>query len=1383
MKKYYAFYLLISISACLSAQLPEKKIIFQTQSGEILGLSSADFNNDGIDDYFVRSTDAYYWYEVDASANWTDKYMLNIDFDIESITYLELRDLNDDGFTDIFYYTSEFEFVPGWFENPQTIDGSWLNHNIDVPMNRFIGLFDTDADGDDDMIYENSGSYLYWMENTGGDFATEHSIIDDLPATRSSVVADFDQDGDMDWAGYFYDCCSGYYQNNSNGTFTFSIINTDEYQDCLYAVDENSDGYTDLVFVYYGSVTTSIFNPVTNDFNPGTFWGSFDDFNSLKQSDLDNDGDSDWIFFQSEGGEEFAELNWIENTGDAMLLDNLNMLEDSVPKNETYFEFFDYNDDNYPDLFMDEDNFLSVHLNTFPLTGFSAGLRPDSTFIRIDMMLSFDVDEDGDQDIFAASHDGVLAWLKYDIASDSIYSVHHLQNLEASPYPSSLQNFDLDNDGDQDVIASFQSNLGGVQAAYYLLNNGEGDFSMFEFADISFKKVWLTDADEDGDQDLIVWKYGSNQLELYLNTGDTTALFTDNGSISSGGFWCNFDMADTDNDGDKDFIAMQNGTTAMYEIENTNGASTFAAPVFLKGLSCPNVNAVFADDFDADGDDDILYACSTTGTAYQLKNTDGVFSSIATGNFTNNIFSTPGYMYSKDLNRDNIPDAIMSNQKDTEGTFIKISTGAGTFLPDYISGSNDFGIYTNLDGNEMMDFIGTNDFEFYVEYDMIITAPEYTIIPPTKNYLEENGAADSIGFYFTQIPQTEMTISLHPAPMVDAGAGPGVAVIASFNPDSTSLLPYYFKYQIPDDLVVEDKSTKTITITDSEGWGIYAGSLNSIYTYTIADNDPGLFYAAIASINEGVSNTITFHVNTIPDAPVSLSIQPNEEISAGMGFGEPLLIELPAGIDGLNNQTFTITSENDFIHEETHNSQIPVLFESDDILFNEMLPDTISVTLTDNDNASFSTITPAGYFTEGLDDFNITISVTSAPQSDVQIIADPDDEIDLGAGAGIAVSMNFMAGDIIPGSIIFTGLPEENLIVDGLHYGHIEFTIVTEDEFYDALSIPALTISIEDNDLPSVQHSIPMASYLEGSGEFEISFNLTSIPFADVTVTAVPDMNIDLGEGPGTAVNFDFIADGALPDTKIISGIPVDNMLNDGTHSGYIFYLTNSDDPAFDGVAISGSEIFIEDNDGDGMSLLFASDLVYPEGTMDIPAAIYLFTKPVNNVFIYATPDARLDLGDGPGMPVALIANATYEPGEALEFDISIIDDAIPEGYHDGLINFLISTDDPFYAGYVLEPLIIHIEDNDLGTAIINAQKNKYLIYPAISDGIFTIESNGTTDGIVSIFDATGRLITESHISASGKSAIDISYAANGIYFMRISSGNLCFTKEIELAK
>ena len=1383
MKKCHTFYLLICLTTCLSAQLPEKKVILQTQSSEINNVYQADLNNDGINDYLVRNETSIFWYEADATSNWINKNVILPDGEISEILSFEIRDINNDGYPDIFYLTGDFPYSPTWLENPLISDGNWTVHTIEVSIGEWIGFLDADGDGDEDMIYENSDSYLRWNENIDGNFETEHLIVDDLPTCRLHAIADFDQDGDMDWAGFFYDCCLGYFINNSDGTFTYTTINTEEYQDELFTADENNDGYPDIVIQVGTGINIATFNPVTNDFNPEIYWGNYSNFNTIKFTDIDNDGDNDWMFMQSGGGAEFAKLKMIKNTGDEMLFDALYPIMDSISKNEKYFEFFNYDDDGFPDLFMNANNFLSVFINQFPENKFSSPVRLDSAYVRMDMMLPFDIDGDIDVDIFVASHDGVLAWLKYDETSDSVYELHHVQNMEASPYPSSLQNFDIDNDGDEDVIASFHSNYGANEISYYLLNDGAGNFNMYEFTDLSFKKTWMTDADDDGDADLIGWRFDYDKLELFLNTGDTSALFTDNSDMTPTGSWNTFEISDADDDGDDDFIGTQNDYAAVYVISNTNGASTFASPVLLHSVICTSVNAIFSDDFDADGDDDILYTCSATGSANQLKNTGGIFTASSAGNFSDQELSTPGYMYTKDLNLDNFPDLIMSNGINTPGTFVKLSAAAGTFIPDYFNASSDFGIYTNLNGNDIIDFIGTNDFEFYVQYDVITTPPAYIIIPPTQTYLEENGGADSIGLYFTQIPQAELSVRFNPNDIMDAGAGPGEEIVYNIIPDSTALLPHYFRYFVPDDADVEDYSTKIISLTDSTGWGLYAGTLNAMFYYIVTDNDPGLFYTAIPAINEGASHSMTVHINSIPDAPLTIQLQPDMEITTGAGYGEPIEFELPANIEAIENHNFTITAENDFIHELTHISKIPVSFLTDDSLFNSLLTDTIFISLSDDDNASFFTITPAGYFTEGLEDFDITISVTSAPQSDIQIIADPDDEIDLGAGAGIAVTMNFMAGDIIPGSIIFTGIPEENLIVDGLHYGHIEFTIVTEDEFYDALSIPALTISIEDNDLSSVQHSALLDTYLEGSGEFEISFNLTSIPFADVTVTAVPDMNIDLGEGPGIAVNFDFIADGALPDTKIISGIPVDNMLNDGMHSGYIFYLTNSDDPSFDGVAISGSEIFIEDNDGDGMSLLFASDLVYPEGTMEIPAAIYLFTKPTDNVFIYATPDAHLDLGDGPGMPVALIANATYEPGEALEFDISIIDDAIVEGYHDGLINFLISTDDPFYAEYVLEPLLIHIEDNDLGTAIINAQKNKYLIYPAISDGLFTVESNGTTDAIVSIFDATGRLITESHIIATGKSAIDISYAANGIYFMRISSGNSCFTKEIELAK
>lgn len=1384
MKKICIICLLICLSAILHAQVPEKKVILHTQSGEINNTYHADMNNDGIFDFITSNATTMFWYAVDAASNWTNKYLIETDVVVSDMESVEMRDMNADGYTDIFYRSGDFPYDLYWIENPHATDESWPVHMIDVSVGAWIGFIDTDGDGDADMVYEDPGSYLCWTENIDGVFEIKHMIEDLLPSVRYSTIADFDQDGDLDWAGFFYDCCVAYFQNNSDGTFSYEYINSDEYQYGLISADANNDGYPDLFIEIGANEYIATFNPVSNEFGPQAYYGNYDDFNTIKITDIDHDGDNDWIFLENTAGAEFASLKMIENTGGEMLLDDLQTLQDSLSKNEYYFAFYNYDNDELPDLFMDDNNFLSVYPNAFPESGFSAPIRLDSTYVKIDVMLPFDADGDSDEDIFVASHDGVLAWMKYDAASDSIYAVHHIQNIEASPYPSCLQNFDVDSDGDQDLIASFHSYYGAGGISYYLLNDGAGNFYLHEFTEFAFKKIWMTDADDDGDADLIGWRFESNKLELFLNTGDTSALFSDDSDITPTGLWKNFEISDADNDGDEDFIGTQEGVAAIYMIANTNGAETFSAAYVLKGTICTVMNAIYSDDFDGDADDDIFYSCSYSGNAYKLTNAGGFFTSSSAGYFSDQDLSAPGFMYSKDLNLDNSPDLILSNGMNTTGTAVKLAEGAGgTFQFDFNNASADFGFYTFLDENDMIDFIGTNELEFYVQYDVITKAPEYIVIPPTKTYLEEDASGDSIGIYFTEIPQTALSVRFHPGPVLDAGAGAGEEIVYVINPDSTALLPHYFYYQVPEDALVEDYSTEIISLTDEAGWGLYAGTLHAEYAFIVTDNDPGLFYTDVPAINEGASQTVSVHLNAIPDAPLTLHLQPETELNASAGFGVPVEFELPPSIEAIENIIINLTAENDYIHEETHISQLPVSFFCDDSLFNSMLTDTIQISLTDNDNASFSTLIPGSYYTEGLEDFSITIHVTSAPQADVQIIADPDSEIDLGAGPGVAVTMDFIAGDIIPDAIVFSGIPSENLIVDGLHFGHIEFSVITDDPYYEVLNIPEITISILDNDLSAVQHSELTAAYLEGLGEFAINFNLSSIPSEDVSVIAVPDMNLDLGAGFGVAVEFTFIAEGELPDDISISGIPFDNMLNDGLHSGFINYITSSDDPVFDGVAIANSEIFIEDNDDDGMALVCAADLIYPEGTIEIPADIYLFTQPADNVFIYAVPDAQIDLGEGPGMPLVIIANVSYEPGDPLIFEISIVDDLLSEGFHDGQINFIISTDDPFYAGYALEPLIIHIDDNDAATALINADQNQFLIYPAMSNGIFTITYDGSNDGIISIFDATGRWIKEIEMNSSGKTNIDISEAAAGMYYVRLQKGNVFSTKIIELIK
>lgn len=189
---------------------------------------------------------------------------------------------------------------------------------------------------------------------------------------------------------------------------------------------------------------------------------------------------------------------------------------------------------------------------------------------------------------------------------------------------------DVDNDGDQDIVLSGQINTTSLVAGVYL-NNGNAVFSAQGstiFTAVKFSTVAFIDIENDGDKDVIISgddlsNVGS--IKLYQNNG--LGIFTVNtNSIIAALNGGDIDVADTDNDGDLDFLINGNTQNIIY---TNNGSGVFTPITTALQQTQAGKNAIA--DLDNDGDQDILIVGSQAGGLPNIFN-------IVYQNTGNNVF-------------------------------------------------------------------------------------------------------------------------------------------------------------------------------------------------------------------------------------------------------------------------------------------------------------------------------------------------------------------------------------------------------------------------------------------------------------------------------------------------------------------------------------------------------------------------------------------------------------------------------------------------------------------------------------------------------------------------------------------------------------------------
>ncbi|WP_436716024.1 hypothetical protein U8335_28210 [Roseiconus lacunae] len=104
-----------------------------------------------------------------------------------------------------------------------------------------------------------------------------------------------------------------------------------------------------------------------------------------------------------------------------------------------------------------------------------------------------------------------------------------------------------------------------------------------------------------------------------------------------------------------------------------------------------------------------------------------------------------------------------------------------------------------------------------------------------------------------------------------------------------------------------------------------------------------------------------------------------------------------------------------------------------------------------------------------------------------------------------------------------------------------------------------------------------------------LALMLHQVPSSDVVVTATPDEQLDLGNGPGQAVSITITPAEALT-PRSISVIASDDTIIEASHLGNITYAVASSDFNFDSIAVAATNVTVIDNDSVRVSEVVIND-------------------------------------------------------------------------------------------------------------------------------------------------------------------------------------------------
>ena len=409
-----------------------------------------------------------------------------------------------------------------------------------------IFVADLDGDGDDDILSSYTQfSLVAWYENLDGQgtFSEQKMITEEGTVTYSVIAEDMDLDGDQDVLCIIRDFSSTdkiVWFDNVDGQGDFSIkhiiTSTNNMGRELLTADIDNDGDADVFSIRdvapFG--TSHKFIWFENIDGQGNFGPEqvIDENNTVSQSpkimdiaDLDGDGDFDLAL----GDSGYNSLSWYENLDGEGTFGDINVINYNITQLQSIF--------------------LS------------------------------DIDDDGDQDISVASKEKI-AWYENLDGQATFSSEKIISENDNAPATFFILTTDLDNDGDQDVLTTGENgnpNRGDI--VWYENLDGLGTFNeghVIEDDDDS-GRVYHSDIDKDGDQDLVIGSGDDDKVSWYKNNGPT------NNKIRG---IVHFDI--NDNGCDLDDVQVENAKIMVTDNSATVSTFTYKNGFYEFGLEAGN---------------------------------------------------------------------------------------------------------------------------------------------------------------------------------------------------------------------------------------------------------------------------------------------------------------------------------------------------------------------------------------------------------------------------------------------------------------------------------------------------------------------------------------------------------------------------------------------------------------------------------------------------------------------------------------------------------------------------------------------------------------------------------------------------------------------------
>ncbi|PCJ62562.1 MAG: hypothetical protein COA79_03355 [Planctomycetota bacterium] len=438
--------------------------------------------------------------------------------------------------------------------------------------------------------------------------------------------------------------------------------------------------------------------------------------------------------------------------------------------------------------------------------------------------------------------------------------------------------------------------------------------------------------------------------------------------------------------------------------------------------------------------------------------------------------------------------------------------------------------------------------------------------------ITEGGATDSYSLVLKSLPTSDVIITIS----TDIQSTVNVTQVTFTN--QTWNIPQTITVSAIDDNAVEGNHTSTISHISSSDDTVYDGYALSNLIIHINDND-----SAGVKIIQSEGSTIVTEGGQTDSYTIVLETEPSNNVTITLTNNSQTHVnttKVTFTTDNWNaEQKVIVTAVNDALQEGVHDSIISHSASSNDLDYDKITINKLSVSIKDNDIASL-VITESfnsSNIEEGGSTTTYSIMLSSEPTADIVITLTPDNQTTLSLNVLTFTSINWNQSQGV------TIIALDDLIAEGTHSSKIIHSLSSNDQSYNNINDVVLKAIITDNDSAGVTITETAGStkITEGGTTDTIGVVLTSQPTADIIVTLNGGSQITVSSSSLTFTNMNWNK------IQIISVTAVEDQLFEENHVANITGSCSSIDSKYNGLVTNTISINISDNDSKPAPLIY----------------------------------------------------------------------------------------------------------------------------------------------------------------------------------------------------